>query len=154
MTLAEPKFIATDAGRSAQEKGDCTVRAFTVVADVPYLVAHRACAALGRKDRRSFQKFKNKVQAVASRLGIELVQVRRSGTLGRLIRDFPTATMLVRVNRHAFAVKQGVILDLSEQSLGRRVKGAWALPTTLPPAPPSLLAPLPLPSNTDTAAPV
>lgn len=106
------------------ERGDCVVVAFATVASVPYETAHAALAKHGRKKgcRTRMSQIAHKV---AETLNVEMIPVRRSGTLRSLIRDFHTGRMLVRVTGHAFAIIDGIIHDREPQSLDRHVKMAW-----------------------------
>jgi len=124
-------FIFTDGGRSAagfNERMDCTVRAFAILSDRGYSEAHKACATAGRKNRRRFY-VANAVHGIASTLNLELTLVKRSGTVGKLISEFPQQTLMVHVSGHLFAVKNGTVYDTFHPSHRCRVKRAWAVRT-------------------------
>jgi hypothetical protein len=126
-------FTQTDGGRHAwriKEAKDCTVRAFALVAGVEYIDAHTACRLNGRLNCRGFVGFDSKVVKIGRLLGVELRHIRRSGTLARLLRDFPRGTLMVSVSRHAFAVVDGVVVDTHPQSPSRRIKNAWVVDGT------------------------
>ncbi len=120
-------FIKSDCGRAQAglgESSDCTVRALAAVAEVDYMRAHEVLANHGRKKGRGVH-LRKVIQSCAHSLGIELRQVRRSGSLDKLLRDFPYGSLVVRVREHAFAVRDGAVIDISEQSPARHIKGAW-----------------------------
>lgn len=122
-------FCKTDAGRHSAgilESNDCTVRAFANAAGCGYERAWAALRSNGRKSGRGVN-LKKIAQDVARSLGIEIKLIRRSGTLRRLIADFPDTKMIVRVRQHAFAVMNGVVLDTTQQSPNRRIKSAWKI---------------------------
>ena len=70
-------------------------------------------------------RLKDIAHKVASRLGVSLTMVKRSGTLGKFLASNPSGIFIVRVAGHAFAVKNGVVFDLNEQSPMRQIKSAW-----------------------------
>ena len=105
------------------ERRDCTVRALTNVSGAPYAEVHAIFAAHGRKKRRGIV-LKNVLQSVARDLGLVAQVVRRSGSVERLLRDFPTGRLVVNTRGHAFAVIDGAF-DPIETSLRCHVQRAW-----------------------------
>jgi hypothetical protein len=121
-------FVYSDGGSAKsklKEHRDCTVIAFVHLSNRPYVEAHRACKQFGRKNRRGFQNFAAAAPKVAKVLGLELKLVKRSGTLGKLIAQYPQENLLVTVQGHAFALKAGTVYDTFAQGLRRRIKQAW-----------------------------
>lgn len=106
------------------ESNDCTVQAFTNATGIPYPRVWAAFRSNGRKAGRGV-KLADKAQSVAHSLGVKLTLVRRSGTLRKLLSDYPEGRFIVRVRRHAFAVVSGIVIDSWEQKPGRQIKSAW-----------------------------
>jgi hypothetical protein len=125
-----PGFVESDGGRAADgfaEHNDCTVRALALLSGKPYVEAHRACSCAGRKSRRRFKGFSKRVGPIARELGVSLRLVKRSGTLHKLLEQFPESDLLVSVRGHVFALKKGVVHDLTPQAPRRLVRHAWLL---------------------------
>lgn len=125
------KHKMTDSGRSVSTRGvgeqrDCTVRALATVAGVEYDKAHLVMTGLGRKKNCGVY-FKQRAQKAFKSLGLNARCVRRSGSLERLVRDFPTGRLYVLVRGHAFAVVDGVVHDNWTQSGRRHIKQAWLI---------------------------
>lgn len=108
------------------EHRDCTVRALTAVSSAPYATVHAVFAAHGRKNRRGVPLI-TVMQSVARDLGITAKVVRRSGSVERLVRDFPTGRLVVTTRGHAFALIDGVARDDHATSSLRHVKRAWLI---------------------------
>lgn len=104
------------------ERNDCVVRAFSLASTKPYAEVHALMKANGRKDRCGM-KVKNKVVRIGRELGMDLTQVRRSGTVAKLIAAHPSDILIVRVARHMFPVVDGH----TDENTARRVKGAWVV---------------------------
>lgn len=117
-----------DGFSTQKERADCTVRAFANLmgGDADYQKAHDALAACGRKKSCGFRLQKH-VHDVARSLGLSLRLIRRSGSVARLIRDFPTGKILVRKRGHAFVINNGVIVDQQNTSENAHVQHAWIL---------------------------
>jgi len=106
------------------EYRDCTVRALTTVSGAPYATVHSIFAAHGRRNRRGVV-LKDVLQSIAHDLGLTARVVRRSGSVERLLRDFPAGRLVVNTRGHAFAVIDGVIHDDIVTSALCHVKRAW-----------------------------
>jgi len=106
------------------ERRDCTVRALTNASGASYAEVHAIFAAHGRKNRRGIV-LRKVLQSVARDLGLTAQVVRRSGSVERLLRDFPAGRLVVTTRGHAFAVINGVIYDTHATSELRHVKRAW-----------------------------
>jgi hypothetical protein len=78
----------------------------------------------GRKFRRRF-RLKDHATKIAAYLGGDLRLVKRSGTVGKLIAEFPAENMIVRVRGHVFAVRDGVVLDQCPVPPRKQVIEAW-----------------------------
>lgn len=104
------------------ERNDCTVRAVAAVCGAGYLTAYNAIAARGRKARRRFYLERHAAD-IADELGHSLRLVRRSGTLARLIADFPNDRLLCHKRGHAFAVMASRVSDGT--SLRSKIRHAW-----------------------------
>lgn len=105
------------------EKRDCSVRALSIAADLPYLVVHLAFKQAGRKDghgtpRKLFKK-------VIKILNLKAVQVKRTGSVKSFINKFPTGRYYCSVRNHAFSVINGEKYDI--ENLKQHIKGAWRI---------------------------
>lgn len=98
----------TDAGRAAsshpREKLDCTVRAYSIALEIPYDYAHSILKSSGRKDRHRF----NSCGAYTRRIG---KSCKRSGSVGKFLRDNPIGRFILQVRGHVFAVVDGTPHD-------------------------------------------
>lgn len=106
------------------ERRDCTVRALTNVSGASYSEVHAIFAAHGRKNRRGIV-LRKVLQSVASDLGLTAQIVRRSGSVERLLRDFPAGRLVINTRGHAFAVIDGVVHDSIVTSPLCHVQRAW-----------------------------
>lgn len=115
-------------GLRSGETNDCTVKALVTLSGNDYPIVHAIFKAHGRKDRKGFAWHK-KIHAIGEAVGLRLRHVRRSGSLGKLIRLYPTAKLAVEVSsgsrRHAVAVINGKIMDWTKP--GQHVKRAWVV---------------------------
>lgn len=107
-----------------RERADCTVCAFVHASGLPYLQVHAVLARHGRRPRCGFV-IETRIHRIARDLGLCLRMVRRSGTVARLVADFPRGTLIVQISEHAFAVIDGVIYDSYPTSTRCRVVRAW-----------------------------
>lgn len=64
---------------------------------------------------------------IGRELGVELTQVRRSGTIGKLMAAHPSEVMICRVAGHMFATQPGEEINKPM----RRIKGAWVVRAAL-----------------------
>ena len=107
-----------------QERRDCTVRALSLVANISYEKVHNAWENAGRKNRKGIVARKV-LQKVCKSLNLEAKQVKRSGTLKKLIVQYPEGKLFCLKRGHAFALIDGVIHD--ENRLSSHIKGAWLI---------------------------
>lgn len=121
-------YAISDPGQAAgmKERADCTVCAFVHVSGKRYAKVHAAFARRGRKNRCSFD-LNSHLHRIAADLGFRARLVRRSGTVARLLRDFPRGRFIVHISGHAFAIVNGVIHDSWSPSKLSRVKQAWVV---------------------------
>ena len=105
----------------AGELNDCTVKALSIIADVPYKVAHHAMHQAGRRNWRGADRFQQK-DALES-LGFEQKRVDFKPCQVRTVtRQLdPKKIYRVHVRGHALAVRYGKVEDWSEGS-ARRVQ--------------------------------
>jgi len=112
-----------------QEHNDCTVRAYSKVADIPYSFAYDVIANLGRKPGGLFPFSKltdwDESFSTLPVLDGEKRLTHRRGTVRRFLRDHPKGSYVVRVPQHVFAVVDGVVYDGFEPTLGQFVRCAW-----------------------------
>lgn len=125
-------FTAPD-GRPATEKKDCVVRAIAFALNITYAEAHAICKANGRRDGDGM--FDYQWEPILRKNGFvnELADGRK-GWGARVVKTFVTRVAtsgrwVLKVRGHAFAVVDGVPLDLvSAKGLAnRRVQAAWRL---------------------------
>jgi hypothetical protein len=97
-------------GRSDyQERNDCVIRAFSVVADKPYVAVHSDFKTAGRKTRCR-TKFRV-IDKVASQYGFEKVRCRM--TVKRFLDDVAhIQAVAAHISGHMFAVVNGEVADL------------------------------------------
>lgn len=125
---------------------DCTVRALSVAANVPYARAHALMARAGRKPRKGAQlhQLARAAQCVGGiraalpespavkryRAGYGWSPVSPYPTLAAVLAAHPTGRLLVTGLRHAFAVIDGEVHDWANSSIGlrSRIDGLWIFP--------------------------
>jgi hypothetical protein len=113
------------------EHRDCTVRALTNVSGAAYETVHAVFAAHGRKNRRGVA-LRLVMQSVSRDLGLTARVVRRSGSVERLLRDYPVGRLVVNTRGHAFALIDGVAHDAITTSPLCHVKRAWLITRPTP----------------------
>lgn len=106
------------------QNSDCTVRALSVAASIPYTNAHIIAEKAGRKYGKKFSS--RLLIDAAINNGISFQKVERARmTVARFLKEYPTGRFYARKNGHAFAIIDGVI---SDDTSGRcRVRDAWQL---------------------------
>ena len=135
----------TDSKIAKTETNDCVVRAFASAFEVSYDYAHKYVAdEFGRKPRKGtygtstklvkmsdnlFKVNGKKVYPVGHRytdsmfgslsydVKVKGVIKRRSMTVGTFVKQNPKGTFLVIVNRHAFTIKDGVVIGNAEDAI-------------------------------------
>jgi hypothetical protein len=111
------------------EHNDCTVRAFSVAADIPYSEAHTIFKAAGRKDRKGTSitfmadlcRDKSYGRFNATRVDMKFQRV----SLAQFCRDFKKGNFMVVKHGHAFAVKDGVVFDNFEVGARSQIKAVF-----------------------------
>jgi len=125
------KHCLTDGGRSQfmpHEKRDCTVRALSAAAGLPYIEAHGIMRSYGRKDR--YGVYMSEVlgaMKAAPINGFIITPIGDTGiTLKRYIESYCQAgRFLLLIRGHALAVLDGVIHDLGKPKPRARVLNAY-----------------------------
>lgn len=107
----------------ASETRDCTVIALSNFATIPYHEAHRILSNLGRKRNHGI-KFKEKALMAFGMAGYRTRLVKRSGSVGKLIEEYPDELLFVLRRGHAFCINQSVILDDTTNNK-HHVRCAW-----------------------------
>jgi len=113
--------------RAMNENNDCTVRAFAVVANIPYNDAHRILRNAGRVNRRGF---------------LHTVVLQELAKMGKTWKDvtnyFPCNTVksiketklndtyLICVHKHILALHKGRVVDWTEDRL-HRIKAVYRI---------------------------
>lgn len=128
------KLVTTRSQGFEHERNDCTVRSLSNAADISYHEAHELCARAGRKPRHGFHFQSWLTEQARSSEGIVFGRYRvhrielpagatwraRNVTLAQFLRDFPRGRFILVKRGHAFAVVEGVALDLSSALCGPR----------------------------------
>lgn len=132
------EWYCTDAGRSdskrPKQRNDCTVRALTLVAEIPYDEAYDYLAKRGRKCSRG--TFFPKRRGDDSAFGLAFIwqsfpaeKGKRRMNIGDFCEAHPTGTYIARTAKHVFAVIDGVVYDAHRQAPYRCVYGCWKVLT-------------------------
>ena len=107
-----------------KERRDCTVRALATASKIPYEQVHSAWKLCGRKDKCTVRT-KPRFQKVCKLLNIKAKQVKRHGTVEKLVRQFPKGRLFCTKRSHAFAVTDGIAHDLDR--IKSHIQGAWLI---------------------------
>lgn len=122
--MTKPAFQYIARG-DVSESNDCTVRALSTAAQLPYYEAHAAMAAAGRAKGRAVPFYP--VDAAYTAKGGSWTNIQdRKMTLAQFTRSLPAKhRYAVLINRHVFAMIDGVQHDLSKNGARCRVIGYW-----------------------------
>lgn len=122
-------FEKTDGGRAdaglPTERRDCVVRAVALAFGMPYAeVHHLAATEWDRKPRCGTypHKYHSWINRQATK---KIIHPKEPMTIRTFLREYPVGTFICNVAGHAFAVRNGVILDSWQQSDLCRIKHAW-----------------------------
>ena len=120
------KYKADSAGSPDDERNDCTVRALAISTGTPYMKAYMILCNAGRKRNRGFyiENFFKKNKCCLGHCFTKL-PFRKSITLRRFIKTYPTGTFYVRKRGHVFVVKDGVVHDLFKPGDYTKIIMAW-----------------------------
>ncbi len=90
----------------AHEKRDCSVVAYSIVAEMPYTEAHKTLQQLGRKARCGcyFSQLANRLN-LYQRADLACKQISTA------LRDMQQGRFVVRVSGHVMAVVDGCVID-------------------------------------------
>lgn len=113
-------FSTNDAGRVASEHNDCSVRAWAIAKQLPYAEAHAAFKAAGRPDRG-----RTPWRVSVAVMGQPTFQPRWKSdcpTYAQWVRENPAGRWVVIVRGHAFAVVDGVHLDMGAAAYKPRAR--------------------------------
>jgi hypothetical protein len=103
----------SDAGRPPawfNERKDCTVRAFALAVGVTYLDAFRELARLGRRTGRGF-KFRLVAEGRPDLFTRTQLLKGKRKRVRTLLPQLTSGRYVLRINRHVFAVVDGVLFD-------------------------------------------
>lgn len=140
-------------GSYKDEKNDCTVNALATAGNIPYEHAYKIMAHVGRKPGRGSCIFSGIFDASVSGLlrytklvlpvrqrvfngapgfvGINGRGIRVTRFVGPTIKEFiaqhPQGRYILRINKHAFALIDGVMFDRFKQHAGAIVQKAWKI---------------------------
>lgn len=126
------RWVMTDGGRSTskrpRQKNDCTCRALAIALNISYDAAYDMLHEAGRKCSRGF-KFSDWVakQPFATKISFPAVKGQRRMNPASFTAQFPTGVYICKVAKHVFAVIDGVVHDVFENSPDRCIYTAWAV---------------------------
>ena len=111
------------------ETNDCSVKAVSIVCNVPYHVAHKALALQGRVNRRGAGSWQ--IEKAIETLGFKVVQINnvKAATCATLARDPAVykGFFFAYVRRHILAVVDGKIEDWTATNCRRRLEGVYKI---------------------------
>jgi hypothetical protein len=110
------------------ENRDCTVRALSLASNIPYEIVHAAFKKYGRKDKHGFHT-KKKLRKVCKELHLNFKQIKRHGTVQKLLDTNKTDNLFCTVRGHAFTIIKGVAHDLTNTN--KHIDGAWVITNNL-----------------------
>ncbi len=126
ITVFIPMTPACEVMRATyNESRDCAVLALSNALDVAYCRAHAFLANNGRKPKHGIHVGELITRKRGIILGHKLQLVKRSGSLAKFLREFPSGRYLITVRHHAFAVVDGMVHDMQRQSPRRHIRKAW-----------------------------
>ena len=136
-----------DSAIAKKENRDCVVRAFASCFEIPYDTAHKYVKEkFGRKDRQGTYGTSFKMQELAKNrtqinykkvkcLGkvnnynrrtleydvkVKGEKVKRKMTVGTFTKENPVGTFFMLISRHAFTIKDGVVIGNHEDSVRKK----------------------------------
>jgi hypothetical protein len=100
-------------GGTASESRDCTVRAIEKALDIPYWQAHRYMAKAGNRRLKTGGDIWSALGTdgrvlFGNRIG-KIIHPKK--TVKTFLKQHPTGTFIIGVSRHAFAVRDGKLLN-------------------------------------------
>lgn len=106
------------------EGKDCTVRAMSLVTNIPYEKVHSAFKLCGRRDGKGTNS-RLSMKKVCKILNVKSKMIKRSGSVRKLIGLYPKGNIFCTKRGHAFPVIDGVPHDVD--TLGSHIKNAWII---------------------------
>lgn len=107
--------------RFATEKNDCTVRAYSIAAEIPYVTASVEMYLAGRKFKKAWN-----VHKFFNEKGWMFYKKPNMTVLNYCLYVIPSGHYIVWVRHHVFAVIDGQIQDFNPTSNhNKHVLGAW-----------------------------
>lgn len=121
-------FEFRSANSPSFEKADCTVRALAISTDSPYYDAYKVLSLAGRKSNQGFyiEKFFKSSKFILSHQFTKL-KFRKSITLQKFLKSYPSGTYYVRKRGHVFVVKDGTVFDTRKPGPYTKVLMAWSV---------------------------
>lgn len=125
-------WTRTDAGRSdsrrPRQSNDCTVRALATACQLSYDAAYDILKDAGRSSGRRFrmQDWLDQ-QTWAKKISFPAVKGRPRMNVATFSRQYQHGTYIVRVAKHVFAVRDGVVFDDNHNRPDRCVYTAWRI---------------------------
>ena len=106
-----------------KERADCCVRALSLASNLSYEEVYQAFKKCGRKNSQGTPI--KIIKKTLKLLPINVKQVKRSGSVNKLIRLFPKGNYFCYKYNHAFAMIDGITHDLI--STNSHINGAWLI---------------------------
>ena len=138
--------------KAKRETNDCVVRAIASATDMDYDTAHEYVRkTFKRKEGKGTHDFQYKMNIMAKNgekingksikiiteehntmfyyVTVKGVKKLRSTTTGSFIKKYPKGTFVIVVNRHAFTIKDGVIIGRSQdgKQLKKQIYNVWKI---------------------------
>ena len=118
-------YVCNDAGSPKDERRDCTVRALSIAAGIPYPVAHRALQSNGRIYRKGLSR---KVWFGILDTHFQRVIGHKGCTFNTVIPTLDkTKNYIISKRGHSLAVIQGVVHDSFPPKPMSRISGIWEI---------------------------
>ena len=124
MMIKGDKMIIERGEGFEHEKNDCIIKAITAVTNYSYFMIHKTLKYYGRKDRHGIPFFIIH-KKVFKKLNIKFLLIKRSGTVRKLIKQFPEGKIICLKRGHLFAVINSKILDTTSENC--IIKYAWLI---------------------------
>lgn len=118
----------TTAGAPLDEKRDCSVRALSIVADIPYAMAYELLFYCGRKPNSACPNWYGN-NGVMAQLPFKFQRyVRKPIRLKTFCKEHPHGRYMIQItDKHVTVVMEGIVHDLIYMSPNSIVKAAWAV---------------------------
>ncbi len=127
--------VHTDAGLSAtgiKDTNNCTIRALSLAANIPYELADKIGIEAGRVRGKGMytRDLMNQSLHHGIRFNYSALKLHKASiTIGKFIERNPKGRFVCRMSKHAFAVIDGVVHDSGSLKAGCRITDVWEITT-------------------------